>query len=126
MIHLPEKPAAKLFKNTKHPLPLTPFPPPPKKAHCLLNLQVEKKNPLAKQDPCKPYHVSDHFIRKGCLPVQTNKTTNEIHPNLLQQILLKLKWYMPIHESHPKAPSQKKQVVLIKKSRYPRSKTDSK
>ena len=101
-----------------------------------MNLQREKKNPLSKtkQDPCKPYHVSDHLILwpylitlKGCLPVQTNKTTNEIHPNLpQQQVLLKLKWYMPIHESHPKASSQKKQVFLINKSRYPRSRTDSK
>lgn len=84
MIHLPEEPAPKLFKKNK---------PKQNKKRLLESAdgKEENKNPLSKtkQDPCKPYHVPDHLIRKRCLPVQTNKLTNEIHPHLPQQVLLK-------------------------------------
>lgn len=75
MNHLPEEPAAKLLKKKKN----------------LESADSKNKNPLSKtkQDPCKPYHVPDRLTRKRYLPVQTNKLTNEIHPHLPQQVLLK-------------------------------------
>lgn len=64
MIHLPEEPAAKLFK---------------KKIFTSLfikSAEMKKKNPLSKtkQNHANPI-TSDHLLTKGCLPVQTNKTT---------------------------------------------------